>query len=195
MTSMPCRVVCALAALLAVAGQADAARPTAPFELDVAPLPVRRGDVTTLRVRPTPAVERAPDGRLDVYIRRTTPSGVRWYLTPDGAWSRTLVAHRRDTPVRALTVLEGRFKEEEDRLGWMAITVWFVRASASPLQPASQPFRPIEAEVLVRPSAGREPALFALAWAGPLTLIAWALVVFLPARSRGVPAPFPAGQP
>lgn len=178
----PGRLVALLVVALAVGGAPRAghsALPAPPFELAVAPSPLRVGERGVLRLAADGGGPAAATDRVDIYVVRFVGRApVNQFLTPAGTWSPALAPYRQGVAASAFAPALAEW-QESGPAGWISVVVVFVKTSANPLHRENWRFRPLMTRVRVRPPPAGSAfgTVSVLGPLGLLTLAACAAVV------------------
>lgn len=155
-----------LAALvLGAPGQAIAALPPAPFEVDVVPGALVVGAPGAVRLVPRPADGTAATA-VDVYVVRL-PGGppVPRYLDRAGGWSARMAPYATEVVASGGAPVDAAWREAGPA-GWITVLVLFLRPGAEPSHRPAWVYAPVLTRVRVRDRPGPRwppPPWFALA--------------------------------
>jgi hypothetical protein len=165
-----------LAALVAAAPVPARAStlPAAPLDIDIRPSPLRIGAEAAIRIEPRAGAGAAE--YVDLHLVRI-PSGPPFfrYLTPTGAWSKTITPYLRGVLLPRLAPVTATWREDGDP-GWISVLVVFTRPGANPADRVHWVFQPVMRRLMVRPAAGGRGRL-PIGWLAAATLAAAAGVV------------------
>ena len=174
-----------VATCLAVA-PVEASLPSPPFAVSIDASPDGAGNRVTVRVEARPA--QAEPGAFDLYVVQLRGFQQAVFLTASGTWSPTPVSVQRGLSASGFAPVAVGWTD--GRFGSMHAMVIGARTATDPLVRSNWLFRPILSNVHLRARQVDDPqpseALVVLGLLGGLSVIAVAIVLWLPLNRRQV---------